>query len=102
MDFVPLFGITLGAALRSLSYGRLLHKSFFEAKRMSPFQIELWITERQTAYRSFGFVAALMERIPLAGLIFSISNRIGAAMWAHDLEKRQQAIRGRKGGAGRV
>lgn len=93
MDFVPLFGMALGAALRSLTYGRLLHQSFFEAKRMSPFQIELWITERQYAYRSFGFVAALMERIPLIGLIFSISNRIGAAMWAHDLEKRQQRIR---------
>lgn len=93
MDFVPLFGMALGAALRSLTYGRLLHKSFFEAKRMSPFQIELWITERQSAYRSFGFVAALMERVPLIGLVFSISNRIGAAMWAHDLEKRQQRIR---------
>ncbi|TKY89058.1 hypothetical protein EX895_001589 [Sporisorium graminicola] len=93
VDFVPFFGMALGAALRSLTYGRLLHKTFFEAKRMSPFQIELWITERQSAYRSFGFVAALMERIPLIGLVFSISNRIGAAMWAHDLEKRQQRVR---------
>ncbi|PWZ01196.1 UreD-domain-containing protein [Testicularia cyperi] len=93
MDFVPLFGMALGAALRSLSYGRQLHKSFFEAKRMSPFQIELWITERQFQYRSFGFVAALMERMPLIGLVFSISNQIGAAMWAHDLEKRQQKVR---------
>ena len=33
----------------------------------------------------FGFVASLMERIPLVGLVFSISNRIGAAMWAHDV-----------------
>lgn len=93
MDFVPFFGMALGAALRSLSYGRLLHQPFFEAKRMSPMEIELWITERQLLYRSFGFVAALMERIPLIGLIFSVSNRIGAAMWAHDLEKRQQRFR---------
>ncbi|SPO28821.1 uncharacterized protein UTRI_05135_B [Ustilago trichophora] len=93
VDFVPFFGMALGAALRSLTYGRTLHVPFFEAKRMSPFQIELWITERQHAYRSFGFVAALMERIPLIGMVFSISNRIGAAMWAHDLEKRQQRIR---------
>lgn len=26
-----------------------------------------------------------MERIPLVGIVFSISNRIGAAMWAHDV-----------------
>ena len=37
----------------------------------------------------FGFFALLLERLPLFGLIFSISNQIGAAMWAHDLEKRQ-------------
>lgn len=92
MQFIPFFGMALGAALRSLSYGRLLHQNFFQAKRMSPLQVQLWITERQSAYRSFGFVAALMERIPLIGLIFSVSNQIGAAMWAHDLEKRQQTF----------
>jgi hypothetical protein len=30
---------------------------------------------------AFGFAAALLESIPIAGLFFSISNRIGAAMW---------------------
>lgn len=40
-------------------------------------------------YLAFGFVAALLESLPVIGLAFSISNRIGAAMWAHDLEKRQ-------------
>ncbi|KAN0061867.1 hypothetical protein ACQY0O_005861 [Thecaphora frezii] len=93
VDFVPFFGMALGAALRSLSFGRTLHLPFFEAKRMTPAQVELWVTERQGQYRAFGFVAALMERIPLVGLVFSVSNRIGAAMWAHDLEKRQQLMR---------
>jgi hypothetical protein len=53
----------------------------------------------------FGFAAALLEALPFIGLIFSISNQVGAAMWAHgmaiyciwinltntrlDLEKRQ-------------
>ena len=32
---------------------------------------------------AFGFTAALLEGLPLVGLIFTISNRIGAAMWAH-------------------
>lgn len=31
--------------------------------------------------------------MPIIGLLFSISNRVGAAMWAFDLEKRQHAIR---------
>lgn len=60
---------------------------------------------------AFGFAAALVESIPIVGLLFTISNRIGAAMWAHgklchavptpscqwakfqsDLEKRQHAF----------
>jgi len=52
---------------------------------MSPFEVELWVVERQTEYRLFGFAASVMERIPIFGLLFSISNRIGAAMYAHDV-----------------
>ena len=32
---------------------------------------------------AFGFAAALLESIPVIGLAFTISNRVGAAMWAH-------------------
>ena len=31
----------------------------------------------------FGFAAALLEGLPVIGLVFTISNRVGAAMWAH-------------------
>lgn len=64
----------------------------------------------------FGFTAALLEDIPVIGLAFTVSNRIGAAMWAHgtllclalwfvpwrtdpdhkDLEKRQHYIAERR------
>jgi hypothetical protein len=36
-------------------------------------------------YAAFGFAAALLEDLPVVGLIFAISNRIGAVMWAHGL-----------------
>ena len=65
---------------------------------------------------AFGFTAALLEGLPLVGLIFTVSNRIGAAMWAHgergnihllpsrlkawlpDLEKRQHYVAAVKAG----
>lgn len=56
---------------------------------MTPAQVSLWTEERSVAYFLFGFMALLLERVPVVGLVFSISNRIGAALWAHDLEKRQ-------------
>jgi hypothetical protein len=105
LSFIPFLSLTVMAAIRSLTLGRNLHRPFFAAKKMSyvctltfllrpsltiaihfrPTQVDLWVTERQLQYRSFGFVASLLERIPFVGLFFSISNRIGAAMWAHDV-----------------
>ena len=32
---------------------------------------------------AFGFTAALLESIPIFGIAFTVSNRVGAAMWAH-------------------
>ena len=67
---------------------------------MTPEQVSVFMEERKWDYRgtgvniscnahrltqhatAFGFVAALLERIPLLGLVFSVSNRVGAAMWA--------------------
>lgn len=60
---------------------------------MTALQVEVWLTERQFEYRSFGLAAALLESVPILGMAFSISNRVGAAMYAHDLEKRQQMVR---------
>ncbi|KAH9926445.1 uncharacterized protein B0H18DRAFT_1006135 [Fomitopsis serialis] len=65
---------------------------YFQAKGMTTEQVSIFMEERKWDYRAFGFVAALLERIPLLGLVFSVSNRIGAAMWAVDLEKRQHYV----------
>ncbi|KAM0754703.1 hypothetical protein T439DRAFT_119710 [Meredithblackwellia eburnea MCA 4105] len=92
LSFIPFLSLIVSAALRSLTMGRILHRPYFTAKKMTPFQIELFLVERQTEYRMFGFVASVLERLPVIGLVFGISNRIGAAMWAHDLEKHQHAF----------
>ena len=34
-----------------------------------------------------GLVAVLLELVPVAGLFFSFTNMVGAALWAADLEK---------------
>lgn len=77
-------------------------KQYFAAKRMNKDQIAVFMEERKWHYRgklcpsrltntpangacrqAFGFAAALLEGLPIIGLVFSISNRVGAAMWAH-------------------
>ncbi|GAA6060717.1 hypothetical protein JCM10212_003338 [Sporobolomyces blumeae] len=93
LSFVPGLSLCVMSSIRSLTLARSLHKPYFAAKKMSPYQVDLWVVERQKEYRMFGFVASLMERIPLVGIVFSISNRIGSAMWAFDLEKRQHEFK---------
>jgi hypothetical protein len=71
---------------------------------MSAAQVDTFIQERKWDYRgafsfiytcirflyvaliflpAFGFAAALLEGLPLVGFVFTVSNQIGAAMWAH-------------------
>ncbi|PCH34360.1 hypothetical protein WOLCODRAFT_135669 [Wolfiporia cocos MD-104 SS10] len=92
VETVPLVGIMISAWLRALGTARYLHKEYFKAKGMTTEQITVFIEERKWDYRAFGFAAALLERVPLLGLVFSVSNQIGAAMWAVDLEKRQHYV----------
>jgi len=85
----PFVGIFASAWFKAQGTAKYLHKQYFESKKMTPYQTAVFIEERKWDYLSFGFAAALVEGLPIIGLVFSVSNRIGAAMWAHDLEKRQ-------------
>jgi len=93
LNFYPGVGLVASSALKAIGTARFLHKPYFESKKMTPHEIALFMAERKWDYYAFGFAAALLESIPLTGLFFTISNRIGACMWAFDLEKRQHLFR---------
>ncbi|KAG6914270.1 hypothetical protein DXG01_001347 [Tephrocybe rancida] len=92
-NFYPFVGIIVSACFKAVRTAQNLHRPYFEAKNMSKQQIAVFTEERKWDYRQFGFAAALLEGLPIIGLVFTISNRVGAAMWAHDLEKRQHFVR---------
>ncbi|KAF8996710.1 hypothetical protein BDQ17DRAFT_1249522, partial [Cyathus striatus] len=72
-----------------------LHRQYFEAKGMSEYHVTVFMEERKWDYSAFGLIASLLEGLPIIGLVFSISNRIGAAIWAHNLEKRRHHVTAR-------
>lgn len=37
---------------------------------------------------SFGVPAVLLELVPLAGIFFAFTNTVGAALWAADMERK--------------
>ncbi|KAE9402694.1 hypothetical protein BT96DRAFT_1017440 [Gymnopus androsaceus JB14] len=95
-NFYPIVGILISAWFKGMATSRMLHRRYFEAKKMTPPQVAAFMEEHKWDYRAFGFTAALLEGIPIIGLAFTISNRVGAAMWAFDLEKRQHYIAEKK------
>lgn len=97
IQIYPFVGIFVSASLKALGTGSYLHKPYFEAKGMTKPQVAIFVEERKWHYRAFGFCAALLEDLPIIGVFFSVSNRIGAAMWAHDLEKHQHIVARQKG-----
>ena len=42
-------------------------------------------------HRSFGIPATLLEIVPVAGILFSFTNTVGAALWAADMEEGRNA-----------
>ncbi|EIM21746.1 hypothetical protein WALSEDRAFT_60226 [Wallemia mellicola CBS 633.66] len=95
LDVLPGVGLLLGAALRSVALARRLLKPYFVKKGMTAYEQELFIQERSFELRSFGFMAALLERLPIVGLLCSIATPIAAAMMSVDFEKRQNELRGK-------
>ncbi|KAJ1302982.1 hypothetical protein OPQ81_003274 [Rhizoctonia solani] len=93
LNFIPFLGLGISAWMKALSTSRGLHDPYFKLKKMTPKEIAVFVDERKWDYRAFGFVAALLESIPIIGIGFTISNRIASCMWAHDLEKRQERFR---------
>ncbi|KAF8954545.1 hypothetical protein BDZ97DRAFT_1676587 [Flammula alnicola] len=88
----PFVGMAVSAWFKALGTSHFLHRRYFESKKMTKQQVAVFMEERKWDYRVFGFTAALLEGIPIIGLVFTVSNRVGAAMWAHDLEKRQHFV----------
>ncbi|TCD66516.1 hypothetical protein EIP91_001292 [Steccherinum ochraceum] len=100
LHLVPVFGMMTSAYLKALGTAKHLHLPYYKAKGMSQDQIAIFIEERKWGYRAFGFTAAFLEGLPFVGLIFTVSNRVGACMWAHDLEKRQHYAAELRAGVG--
>ncbi|KAK4682899.1 hypothetical protein QC764_120290 [Podospora pseudoanserina] len=48
------------------------------------FEALVWLT--MTDVTSFGTAATLLEMVPVASIVFSFTNTVGAALWAADIE----------------
>ena len=42
------------------------------------------------ASHRFGIAAVLLELVPVVGILFAFTNTVGAALWAADLERKEE------------
>ncbi|KAF2757495.1 hypothetical protein EJ05DRAFT_391545 [Pseudovirgaria hyperparasitica] len=88
LNFIPVIGTALFIILQGRRTGPVAHTRYFQLKGMSASQKDKYVEDRKAAYTSFGVVATLLEMVPFAGIFFSFTNTVGAALWAADLEQR--------------
>jgi hypothetical protein len=97
LNLIPIAGTVLYAFINAPFAALDLMDMYFEAIHMDPQaqMVELTGDHEQScgkmyassAYVRFGFVAMLLETIPIMGpAVFSLSNACGAALWASEMQ----------------
>jgi len=87
LNFIPVVGTVLFIILQGRKFGPTAHARYFQLKQMKKSEREQYIEKHRAAYASFGVPAVLLELVPFAGIFFTFTNTVGAALWAADMEQ---------------
>ncbi|KAG0271762.1 hypothetical protein BGZ95_000373 [Linnemannia exigua] len=96
LNFVPVVGSLAFCYINGKAIVPDIHRRYFDMKRMTEEERKVWVQKRQADYTAFAFVSQALELVPFLGVLFGFTNTIGAALWAVDLERPQDALRNRK------
>lgn len=88
LNFIPVVGTCIFIFMQGKKFGPNAHARYFQLKQMKNREKEEFIEQRKAAYTSFGTAAVLFELIPFVGVFFAFTNTVGAALWAADMEER--------------
>ncbi|KAK1758416.1 hypothetical protein QBC47DRAFT_374617 [Echria macrotheca] len=92
LNFIPVVGTVAFIILNGRSRGATVHDRYFQLKRYSQSQKSAWLSEHAGAYAAFGTVATLLDMIPVASILFTFTNTVGAALWAADIEAKENEM----------
>ncbi|KAG0267237.1 hypothetical protein BG011_007646 [Mortierella polycephala] len=96
LNFLPVAGPASFCYINGKARMPDVHRRYFDLKDMTVKEREAWIQARSGQYLMFSVVAQALELAPVVGIVFGFTNIIGAALWAVDLERRQDALRDKK------
>ncbi|KAI9889260.1 MAG: hypothetical protein M1814_005635 [Vezdaea aestivalis] len=86
LNFIPVVGTVLFIILQGRKSGPAAHARYFQLKEWDQAKKNAHVEKHKAAYTSFGVVASLLELVPIASILFSFTNTVGAALWAADME----------------
>lgn len=94
LNFVPVVGNVLFCFLNSFPAAISLHHYYYtEMKGLSSEEFSAVVHAKKAQYQSFGFVASAFSLVPGLDIILVLTNAVGAALWAADMEKTQGSIK---------
>jgi len=88
LNFIPVVGTVMFILINGRSRGQSVHDRYFQLKRWSASQKSEWLSKHAAPYTAFGTIATLLEMVPIASILFSFTNAVGAALWAADIEEK--------------
>ena len=87
LNFIPVVGTAVFVFIQGRNRGKSAHARYFSLKGWDQKQTERFTSDHVGPYTAFGTVATLLELVPVASILFSFTNTVGAALWAADIEK---------------
>ena len=92
LNFIPVVGTVAFILVNGRSRGQSVHDRYFQLKRWSTAQRSDWLASHTGPYTAFGTIATVLEMVPVASIFFSFTNAVGAALWAADIEAKENQM----------
>ncbi|KAL2628825.1 hypothetical protein R1flu_013511 [Riccia fluitans] len=94
LNFIPVAGSALFCWLNSFPTAVGLHEHYYsELKGLTPEEFSAVVHAKKPQYQHFGVVASAFSLVPGLDVILILTNAVGAALWAADMEKTQGTIK---------
>ncbi|CAF1133460.1 unnamed protein product [Adineta steineri] len=92
LNLIPLLGTFLYIYVNGYYYAWSLHCRYFDLLGLTFLQGKHFVEENRSDYTNFGVVGVFLEMIPFLNLITPITNVIGSALWACDIERFKEPL----------
>ncbi|KAJ6547190.1 hypothetical protein B0H19DRAFT_1164389 [Mycena capillaripes] len=89
LNLVPMVGTVLFLLYNGAKAGPTYHARYFAAKGMTPTARQAFVDKRKGAYTGFGAATLGLNLVPVVGPLFLLTSTVGAALWACELEKKE-------------